>query len=136
MNIRIDKGTDMKKLIVSREKVFAGSLLPYWIIAGFSKIIFMQKYNFEGDLCEMSTEGIPISRITIEELDRIGTRINNGQTKEISIADDVNNLFVSTMDGCLSNEINVDDCLKNNEGRITINTKGGFNNLSYPVVEC
>lgn len=126
----------MKKLIVSRKKVFAGSLLPYWIIVGFSKIIFIQKYNFDGDLCEMSAEGRPISRITIEELDKIGIRINNGQIKEISVADDVNTLFVSTMDGCLSNEINVDDCLKINEGRITINTKGGFKNLSYPVVEC
>ncbi len=71
-----------------------------------------------------------------EDLDTIGTRINNGQIKEISVADDVNNLFVSTMDGCFSNEINVDDCLKINEGRITINTKSGFRNLSYPVVEC
>lgn len=44
----------MKKLIVSRKKVFAGSLLPYWIIVGFSKVIFMQKYNYDGDLCEMS----------------------------------------------------------------------------------
>lgn len=126
----------MKKLIVSRKKAFAGSLLPYWIIVGFSKTIFMQKYNFDGDLCEMSAEGMPISRITIEELDRIGTRINNGQIKEISVADEVNNLFVSTMDGCLSNEINVDNCLKINEGRITIKTKGGFKNLPHPVVEC
>lgn len=126
----------MKKLIVSREKVFAGSLLPYWIIVGFSKVIFMQKYNFDGDLCEMSAEGNPIPRITVEELDRIGVRISNGQIKKFSVADDGNNLFISTMDGCLSNEIDVDDCLKNNEGRITINTKGGFKNLSYPVVEC
>lgn len=126
----------MKKLIVSRKKVFAGLLLPYWIIVGFSKVIFMQKYNFDGDLCEMSAEGNPIPRITVEELDRIGVRISNGQIKKFSVADDVNNLFISTMDGCLSNEIDVDDCLKNNEGRITINTKGGFKNLSYPVVEC
>lgn len=61
----------------------------------------------------MSAEGMPISRITVEELDRIGTRINNGQIKEISAADDVNNLFVSTMNGCLSNI-----------------------NLPYPVVAC
>ena len=125
----------MKKLIVLRKKAFTGSLLPYWIIAGFGKDIFMEKYNFDGDLCEMSANGWPIPRITVEELDRIGTRINNGQIKEISVADDMDNLFVSTMDGCLSNEINVDDCLKTNEGQITINTKGGFKNLPYPVVE-
>lgn len=116
--------------------MFAGSLLPYWIIVGISKAAFMQKYNFDGDLCEMSTTGRPISRITVEELDKIGIRINSGQIKEISVAVAVNNLFVSTMDGCLSNEINIDDCLKTNEGRITINTKGGFKNMSYPVVEC
>lgn len=126
----------MRKLIILRKKAFAGSLLPYWIITGFSKEIFVEKYNFDGDLCEMSAEGIPVPRITIEELDRIGIRINSGQIKEISVADDIHNLFVSTMDGCLSNEINVDDCLKTNEGQITIYTKGGFKNLSYPVVKC
>lgn len=126
----------MKKLIVSRKKVFAGSLLPYWIIVGHSKVIFMQKHNFDGDLCEMSAEGNPIPRITVEELDGIGIRINNGQIKKISVADDVKHLFISTMDGCFSNEINVDDCLKNSEGWIIINTKGGFKNLSYPVAEC
>lgn len=110
--------------------------MPYWIIAGFSKDIFMKEYGLDGDLCEMSANGWPVSRISIEELDRIGIRINNGQIKEILIADDINNLFVSTMDGCLSNEINVDDCLQTNEGQITINTKGGFKQLSYPVVEC
>lgn len=114
--------------------MFAGLLVPYWIITGFSKDIFMEKYNFDRDLCEMSAEGMPIPRIMIEELDRIGIRINNGQIKEISVPDDINNLFVSTMDGCLSNEINVDDCLKIYEGQITISTKGGFKNLSYPVL--
>lgn len=126
----------MKKLIVLRKKVFAGSLLPYWVIVGFHKDVFMRKHNFDGDLCEMSAEGRPISRITVEELDRIGIRIKNGQEKEILVTDDTHNLFVSSMDGCLSNEMNVDECLKTKEGRITINTKGGFKNLSYPVIEC
>ena len=116
----------MKKLIILRKNVFAGSFLPYWIIAGYRKDIFMERHNFDGDLCEMSTDGWPVPRITVEELDRIGIRINNGQIKEISVADDINNLFVRTMDGCLSNEINADDCLKTNGGQITINTKGGF----------
>lgn len=110
----------MKKLIVSRKKAFADALLPYWIIVGFSKIIFMQEHNFDEDLCEMSVEVNSIPRITVEELDRIGIRINNGKTKMISVADDVNHLFISTMGGCLSNEIDVDDCMKNNERRITV----------------
>lgn len=125
----------MKKVFVLRKKAFAGSLLPYWIIVGFSKANFMQKYNIDGDLCDMNAWGNAISRINIEELDKIGIRINNGQAIEISVADDVSNLFVITMDGCLSNEINIDDCLKTNERRLTIKTKGGFKNLSYPVVE-
>lgn len=122
--LKVNYNTDMKNLIFSRKKVFAGSLLPYWIVVGISKVAFMQKYNFDGDLCEMSAGGIPMSRITVEELDKIGIRINSRQIKEISVADAINNLFVSTMDGCLSNEIYVDDCQKTNEGRITINTKG------------
>lgn len=126
----------MKKLIVLRKKAFAGSLLPYWIIAGLRKETFMERYGFNGDLCEMSAWGRPVPRITVEELDRIGTRITNGQIKWISVADDVDNLFVSTMDGCLSNEISVDACLKTRGGQITINTKGGFKNLPYPVIAC
>lgn len=126
----------MKKLIVLRKKAFIGSLLPYWIITGFRKETFMEKYHFDGDLCEMGAAGWPVPRITVEELDRIGIRIHNGQIKEISVADDMDNVFVSTMDGCLSNEIHTDDCLKTNDGRITIHTKGGFKNLSYPVIEC
>lgn len=62
----------MKKLIISRKKTFAGSLLPYWIIVGFRKAVFMQKYKFDEDLCEMNTEGRPLSGITMEELDKIG----------------------------------------------------------------
>lgn len=131
-----DKGAHMEKLIVLREKAFAGALLPYWIIIGFSKIIFMQKHNFGEALCEISVEGNSIPRITVEELDRIGISINNGQTKMISAADDVNHLFISTMGGRLLNEIDVDDCMKNHERRITINTEDGFKSLFYPVVMC
>lgn len=76
----------MRKLTVLRKKAFAGSLSPYWIIAGFGKDIFMEKYNFVGDLCEISAEGMPVSRITIEELDRIGIKINKVWIKETSVA--------------------------------------------------
>lgn len=125
----------MKKIFALRKKAFAGSLLPYWVIVGFSKTYFMQKYNLDGDLCAINAWGNALSRIDIEELDKIGIRINNGQAIEISVADDVSDLFVITMDGCLSNEINIDDCLKTNERRVTIKTKGGFKRLPYPVVE-
>ena len=54
---------------------------------------------------------------------------------ELPVEDDVSSLFVITMDGCLSNEIDIDDCLKTNEKQAIIKTKGGFKKLAYPVVE-
>ena len=132
---RLVKEEKMKKIFVLRKKAFAGSLLPYWIIVGISKASFMQNYDIDGDLCDMDTWGNAVSRIDIEELDKIGTRINNGQVIELPVEDDVSSLFVITMDGCLSNEIDIDDCLKTNEKQAIIKTKGGFKKLSYPVVE-
>lgn len=52
----------------------------------------------------------------------------------IEIADDATNLFVSTMDGSLSNEIDIDEYITA-EKNIIINTKGGFRTIPYPVIE-
>lgn len=124
----------MKKVIVKRKKKFSGMLVPYWVIVGTSKDVFSKQHGFDGDTCKMDLKGFPISRITVSELDRIGTRIGNGQTLEIEIADDVTNLFVSTMDGSLSNEIDIDGYITA-EKNITVNTKGGFRTIPYPVIE-
>lgn len=124
----------MKKVIVKRTKKFSGALVPYWVIVGTSKEVFSRRYGFDGDICKMYPNGFPISRIEVSELDRIGTRIDNGQTLEIEIADDVTNLFVSTMDGSLSNEIDIDEYITA-EKNIIINTKGGFRTIPYPVIE-
>jgi len=124
----------MKTIKVIRKKKFAGAVMPYWIIYSKAKDDFMAEFGLDGDLCEMSESGFPISRIDIQELDRLGTRIMNGQTIELALADDVSSLFVSTMDGCLSNEINIDERIASGN-RVIINTKGGFKNLPHPVVE-
>ena len=83
----------MKKVIVKRKMKFSGALVPYWVIVGTNKDVFSKRYGFDGDICKMHPNGFPISRIEVSELDRIGTRIDNGQTLEIEIADDVTNLF-------------------------------------------
>ena len=124
----------MKTIKVIRKKKFAGVVMPYWIIFSKSTDDFKAEFGFSGDLCEMSESGFPVSRIDIQELDRLGTRIMNGQTIELELDDDVSSLFISTMDGCLSNEINIDERIASGN-MVVINTKGGFKNLPHPVVE-
>ena len=124
----------MKKIVITRKKKFAGAMMPYWIVYQKTKAEFMSEFGLEGDACNMSEVGFPIARLDVEELDRIGTRIMNGQTIELELADDISGLFVSTMDGYLSNEINADEYISS-EKTVVINTKGGFKDLSHPVIE-
>ncbi|SCZ81448.1 hypothetical protein [Pseudobutyrivibrio xylanivorans] len=124
----------MKKIKVTRKKKFAGALMPYWIIVNERKSIFMNDYALNGDICDITSSGVPVARISVEELDCLGTRIMNGQTIEMELNDDISTMFISTMDGTLSNEINIDEFVAF-EKPIVINTKGGFKNLSYPVIE-
>ena len=67
-------------------------------------------------------------------LDETGTRINNGETITIELKDGETALFVSTVDGCLSNEVQVNDYWQTGL-KITITTKGGFKTLPHPVIE-
>jgi hypothetical protein len=124
----------MKKIVITRKKKFAGAMMPYWIVYQKTKAEFMSEFGLEGDACNMSEAGFPIARLDVEELDRIGTRIMNGQTIELELADDISGLFVSTMDGYLSNEINADEYISS-EKTVVIDTKGGFKDLSHPVIE-
>ncbi|MBQ6592467.1 MAG: hypothetical protein IJH98_06205, partial [Solobacterium sp.] len=94
------------------------------------KDAFMQEHGFTDDLCEMADSGYAVPRITVEELDSVGARINNGQTVELEVPKEIDELFVSTMDGCLSNRVSFVD-----GQQITITTAGGFRRLPYPVVE-
>jgi hypothetical protein len=125
----MNTGKNMKKITIARKKKFAGALVPYWIILG-DKEAFMQEHGFTGDLCVMADSGYAVPRITVEELDRIGTRINNGQVLELEVPEEIDTLFVSTMDGCLSNGIPVKD-----GQQMIITTVGGFRKLPYPVIE-
>lgn len=96
----------------------------------------MCKYNLDGDLCKFNVMGQAIPRIEISILDSIGVRISNGQTVEIELDDEVETIFASTMDGCLSNEIKLKDFSINEQSyEIFLSTKGGFKNLSYPYFE-
>lgn len=124
----------MKSIKVTRKKKYAGAVMPYWIITQKSKTAFMTEFGLEGDTCEMSEAGFPISRIDTTMLDRIGIRIKNGQTIEIEITNNATTLFVSIMDGYLSNEIKIDEYISSGTG-VVINTKGGFKNISHPVIE-
>ena len=124
----------MKNIKVTRKKKFAGAIMPYWIIFQKSKTEFMSEFGLEGDACRMTEAGFPISRLDIQKLDNIGTRIMNGQTIELELEDETAILFVSTMDGYLSNEISVDEYITSGKS-VVINTKGGFKDVSHPVIE-
>lgn len=123
----------MKRLLIYREKKFASALLPYWIIASITKKEFMCKYGLEGDLCKSNARGQAIPRIDIATLDSIGKRISNGQIIFIDLEDETKTIFASTMDGCLSDEIDLKDFeVHEDYYEICLSTKGGFMNLSYP----
>ena len=123
----------LKRLFINRERKFASALLPYWIITSITKKEFMCKYNLEGDLCKFNAMGQAIPRIEISTLDSVGTRISNGQTLLIDLSDETETIFASTMNGCLSAEVDLKDFEVNvNYYEICLSTKGGLIGLSYP----
>ena len=124
----------MKTITVTRKKKFAGAVMPYWVITGVRKAAFCSRYNLSGDLCEQSENGFPIPRIDMKVLDEIGTRISNGETISIELKEGETTLFASTADGCLSNEVQLNDYWQVGL-KITITTKGGFKTLPHPVIE-
>lgn len=83
----------MRKVIISRERKIASALLPYWIITHISKQDFMQRHGFEDDLCRHKWNSQAVSRIEISELDKIGTRIKNGETIEFAVDDYINSFL-------------------------------------------
>ena len=122
----------MRIIQITRKKKFASALMDYWIITSMSKEDFMKKFGLEGDMCGQTEAGFPVPRIPdVSELDAVGTRIGNGQTIELELDDSVHTLFASTFDGNLSNEINLDECVSSH---LTVTTKGGFKNISYPLI--
>ena len=123
----------MKKFTVVRKRKFAGGIMPYWIIVAMRKEVFMERYGLQGDMCEMSSAGFPVPRMNAEELDRLGPRIMSGQTMEIEVHDDISTLFISTVDGCLSEEISIDPYVASGN-EIVVTTRGGFKSLPHPVI--
>lgn len=123
----------MSNLIITRKKMFRSALVPYLIIvSSVSKKEFMQEHNLQGDLCKLDDQGRPIGRIDINILERVGIAITNGETQEINITDTDRYIFVSTIDGSLSNEIKLNDIKMN---KLLITTKGGITTASYPFIQ-
>ena len=127
-------GNTMNVLTVTREKKFASALMPYWIITCMSKDEFCSRYGLEGDSCGQSDSGFPIPRIDKNVLDEIGTRIKNGETIDLDLKEGEESMFVSTMDGYLSNEVRIED-YRASGMKVTITTRGGFKVLPHPVIE-
>ncbi|MCR4950031.1 MAG: hypothetical protein K6A40_01775 [Solobacterium sp.] len=114
---------------IHRKKKMASALMPYWIIVS-DKEAFMKQNGLEGDLCEQSAAGFPISRIRMDVLDQAGMRIRNGETITLELEEPSARLFASTMDGCLSSEMIItEDCI------LTLTTKGGWRTVSRPWFE-
>lgn len=76
--------------------------------------------------------GQAINRVDVDMLNRIGTPLRNGMSVSIDLTDDAVSVFVITMTGSISNEIQIKDLDASN---LIILTKGGWNTVSYPVLE-
>ena len=124
----------MRSVTVTRKKKLAGAIMPYWVITRVGKAEFCSEHGLEGDMCEQSSNGFPVPRIDMSILDGIGTRISSGETVSIELNEGDKSLFVSTVDGCLSNEVSLEDFWETGL-KITVTTKGGFMTLPHPVVE-
>ncbi|MBQ8120613.1 MAG: hypothetical protein IJ172_07555 [Ruminococcus sp.] len=127
----------MKRIIVTRQKKFASSLMPYWVIPG-SKQAFMAQFGLYGDIVQYGALGQPIQRIDIAVLDANGARIKNGEQIVLDLNDNVYTVFASTQSGSLSNEVYLQggqfiDGIETYFLNMT--TKGGMKTVSYPWFE-
>ena len=127
----------MKRIIVTRQKKFASSLMPYWVIPG-SKQAFMAQFGLYGDIVQYGALGQPIQRIDIAVLDANGARNKNGEQIVLDLNDNVYTVFASTQSGSLSNEVYLQggqfiDGIETYFLNMT--TKGGMKTVSYPWFE-
>lgn len=127
----------MKRIIVTRQKKLASSLMPYWVIPG-SKQAFMAQFGLYGDIVQYGALGQPIQRIDIAVLDANGARIKNGEQIVLDLNDNVYTVFASTQSGSLSNEVYLQggqfiDGIETYFLNMT--TKGGMKTVSYPWFE-
>lgn len=127
----------MKRIIVTREKKFASSLVPYWVIPG-SKEAFMQQFGLFGDISGHNALGQPLNRIDTAVLDANGARIKNGEQIVLDLNDNIYSVFASTMAGSLSNEVYLQggqfvDGIETYYLKMI--TKGGFKTVSFPWFE-
>ena len=125
--------TCMREITVRRKRALAGILMPYWIIVwDRPKTEFMEQHGMNGDHGKMDPLGWPESRITIEALDNAGIRISSGGEVKIAVPETACEVFVSTMDGNLSNAVSVRELAGCD---LLITTRGGLKEPSYPHLE-
>lgn len=122
-----------RTITVKRKSALANLLMPYWIIVSEgTKAEFMERHGMSGDIGVTDQLGYSETRIDLQELDMIGTRIENGKEVTIEVPETACSIFLSTMDGNLSNELLLRDCRGTH---LLVTTRGGFAAPGCPHLE-
>ena len=122
----------MNSITIYRERALASAFMPYWILcSSVPRDSFMKEHHFNSAIADIDAMGQPIPRISPQLLDTLGTRIAPGETVELHLTEKDHFLFISTMDGTLSNEVNLVNCRFH---RFMIYTRGGFRKISVPEI--
>lgn len=120
----------MKTVIITRKSQLANALVPYWIIP--AQAVEQQPTHFQTlEQVRLDAAGHPRPSLPVEDLQRIGVPVANGQTAEIEFPDAVQQIYAVTMDGLLSNPADVSGDAS--EFRFTVITKGGFLRPPHPI---
>ena len=114
-------------LTVRREKSFVSSLMCDWVVLKYTKDELMKRTAGS----HMGENGIMIAADGFNP-NEFGTPIANGQELTFEIDSEVKTVFVVTMDGLLSNVIELDPLAEHSE--IIIFTKGGLKVPGYPHI--
>lgn len=124
----------MKRVIVTREKKFAGALVPFWIVAAELVDRFPSRFQQIGDV-QLDGTAFPRPTLPAEALAEVGAPVKNGESVTVELADDITAIYAVTMDGILSNRaalahgVTVGDA---ETFRFTVTAKGGFARPCYP----
>ena len=124
----------MKRIIVTREKKFAGVWVPFWIIP--AQIVEMYPTHFQTvDEVQLDAAGYPRPTLTVQSLNEAGRCIRSGETVTIECDDAVTGIYAVTMDGILSNRLPLRSGEQDGDAvtyRFRVKAKGGFARPAYP----
>ncbi|MBQ3940959.1 MAG: hypothetical protein II723_07590 [Oscillospiraceae bacterium] len=122
----------MKTVVITRKKQFAAALVSYWIVRADLAESMPERFQTVSQ-ARLGLTGHPRPTLHIALLKDIGIPVGNGETVRIELPDEVQGIYVVTMDGVRS------DCAAltgdHAEFRFRIVTKGGFLRPAYPVIE-